>query len=399
MDVPLVTIIVEDEWNCIADATAKFKTAPNFSRSSWDWIGLYKVKENVSIILCSSVNRCQESFAHNRWVFEVAVEMSVVPRLFEWSAVGKSSAVPQVGFKHHKDYVGYVWAKQEEADYLRLEHQVTWTWEAEPSRGIVFSSPSPFHWFRRVVFQVTFTEEELPKGSGDFILGYYSNNMSTVVGVTEPFQVIIPRFMCRHCEFSLTLHRSSPTHSRSSSPLWVLTTALQTAPTSAPRTTAPLSWWRRAPRVPAHAGANTAPTTAVAAPAARSRPRSKQPAGLPTMLLQQTHRRGSLRVAHQRAAAFRPLTLRQKLKNRRLKNQGRDAKSKSVLCVTGHIKPTVVSLVQCIHSNVCFLRGKDTFYNAILFRNSLWFVQEALLWLCLQLFYWSVQIIFIYFYL
>lgn len=40
------------------------------------------------------------------------------------------------------------------------------------------------------VFQVTFTEEELPKGSGDFILGYYSNNMSTIVGVTEPFQVI-----------------------------------------------------------------------------------------------------------------------------------------------------------------------------------------------------------------
>lgn len=105
----MVTIIVEDEWNCIADATAKFKTAPNFSRSSWDWIGLYKV-----------------------------------------------------GFKHHKDYVGYVWAKQEEADYLRQEHQVT------------------------------FTEEELPKGSGDFILGYYSNNMSTVVGVTEPFQIQLP---------------------------------------------------------------------------------------------------------------------------------------------------------------------------------------------------------------
>uniref|UniRef100_A0A3B5BE09 Phosphatidylinositol 4,5-bisphosphate 5-phosphatase A-like n=1 Tax=Stegastes partitus TaxID=144197 RepID=A0A3B5BE09_9TELE len=104
VDVPLVTIIVEDEWTSIADATAIFKVAPNYSRSSWDWIGLYKV-----------------------------------------------------GFKHHKDYVGYVWAKQEEADFHRQEHQVT------------------------------FTEEELPKGSGDFILGYYSNNMSTIVGVTEPF--------------------------------------------------------------------------------------------------------------------------------------------------------------------------------------------------------------------
>ncbi|KAM9360666.1 inositol polyphosphate 5-phosphatase K [Symphorus nematophorus] len=109
VDIPLVTLIVEDEWNSIADATAKFKVTPNFSRSSWDWIGLYKV-----------------------------------------------------GFKHHKDYVGYVWAKQEEADFHRQEHQVT------------------------------FTEEELPKGSGDFILGYYSNNMSTIVGVTEPFQIQLP---------------------------------------------------------------------------------------------------------------------------------------------------------------------------------------------------------------
>ncbi|XP_076003648.1 inositol polyphosphate 5-phosphatase K [Genypterus blacodes] len=109
VDVPLVTILVEDEWNSIADAIVKFKYAPSFSRSSWDWIALYKV-----------------------------------------------------GFKHHKDYVGYVWAKQEEADYQRQEHQVT------------------------------FTEEELPKGSGDFILGYYSNNMSTIVGVTEPFQIQLP---------------------------------------------------------------------------------------------------------------------------------------------------------------------------------------------------------------
>ncbi|XP_078106884.1 inositol polyphosphate 5-phosphatase K [Sander vitreus] len=109
VDIPLVTIIVEDEWNSIADATATFKLVPSYPRSSWDWIGLYKV-----------------------------------------------------GFKHHKDYVGYVWAKQEEADFNRQEQQVT------------------------------FTEEELPKGSGDFILGYYSNNMSTIVGVTEPFQIQLP---------------------------------------------------------------------------------------------------------------------------------------------------------------------------------------------------------------
>ncbi|XP_029018101.1 phosphatidylinositol 4,5-bisphosphate 5-phosphatase A [Betta splendens] len=109
VDVPLVTLMVADEWNSIADATVKFKLAPSYSRSSWDWIGLYKV-----------------------------------------------------GFKHYKDYVGYVWAKQEEADFHRQEHEAT------------------------------FTEEELPKGSGDFILGFYSNNMSSIVGVTEPFQIQLP---------------------------------------------------------------------------------------------------------------------------------------------------------------------------------------------------------------
>lgn len=93
-----------------------------------------------------------------------------------------------MGFKHHKDYVGYVWAKQEEADFHRQEHQVIWT---QPGAywGMGF-----FLLFRNrqtCVFQVTFPEEELPKGSGDFILGYYSNNMSTLVGVTEPFQVML----------------------------------------------------------------------------------------------------------------------------------------------------------------------------------------------------------------
>ncbi|XP_059910810.1 phosphatidylinositol 4,5-bisphosphate 5-phosphatase A [Gadus macrocephalus] len=109
VDSPLVTLLVEDEWTSLADAVVTFRLAPSYARSSWDWIGLYKV-----------------------------------------------------GFRHHKDYVGYVWAKQEEADYQRQEHQVT------------------------------FTEEELPKTCGDFILGFYSNNMNTIVGVTEPFQILLP---------------------------------------------------------------------------------------------------------------------------------------------------------------------------------------------------------------
>lgn len=39
------------------------------------------------------------------------------------------------------------------------------------------------------LLQVMFSEEALPKGKGEYILGYYSNTSSSIVGVTEPFQV------------------------------------------------------------------------------------------------------------------------------------------------------------------------------------------------------------------
>ncbi|XP_077806083.1 phosphatidylinositol 4,5-bisphosphate 5-phosphatase A isoform X5 [Macaca mulatta] len=66
----------------------------------------------------------------------------------------------QVGFRHCKDYVAYVWAKHEDVDGN--------------------------------TYQVTFSEESLPKGHGDFILGYYSHNHSILIGVTEPFQISLP---------------------------------------------------------------------------------------------------------------------------------------------------------------------------------------------------------------
>ncbi|KAJ1092614.1 hypothetical protein NDU88_005724 [Pleurodeles waltl] len=109
-DTPLVQILEVDEWCKASDAVVVFKMAPTYPKNSWDWIGLYKV-----------------------------------------------------GFKHHKDYVAYVWAKHEEdLDGVRHQHQVT------------------------------FNEESLPKGTSEYILGYYSNNLGTLVGVTEPFQISLP---------------------------------------------------------------------------------------------------------------------------------------------------------------------------------------------------------------
>nr|XP_054326343.1 phosphatidylinositol 4,5-bisphosphate 5-phosphatase A isoform X4 [Pongo pygmaeus] len=106
-NMPLVRLEVADEWVRPEQAVVRYRMETVFARSSWDWIGLYRV-----------------------------------------------------GFRHCKDYVAYVWAKHEDVDGN--------------------------------TYQVTFSEESLPKGHGDFILGYYSHNHSILIGVTEPFQISLP---------------------------------------------------------------------------------------------------------------------------------------------------------------------------------------------------------------
>ncbi|XP_067862428.1 phosphatidylinositol 4,5-bisphosphate 5-phosphatase A [Heptranchias perlo] len=109
LQTPLIHLQVEDEWNKPSDAVVRYRMAASYAKSSWDWLGLYRV-----------------------------------------------------GFKHHKDYVTYVWAKHDEADLMKQ------------------------------CYQVMFSEESVPKGTGEYILCYYSNNSNTIVGVTEPFQIILP---------------------------------------------------------------------------------------------------------------------------------------------------------------------------------------------------------------
>ncbi|XP_034647363.1 phosphatidylinositol 4,5-bisphosphate 5-phosphatase A [Trachemys scripta elegans] len=81
-----------------------------------------------------------------------------------WGLVPSSSPLGllslQVGFRHYKDYVAYVWAKHEDPEGS--------------------------------MYQVMFSEEALPKGKGEYILGYYGNNYSSITGVTEPFQISLP---------------------------------------------------------------------------------------------------------------------------------------------------------------------------------------------------------------
>ncbi|KAM4891086.1 phosphatidylinositol 4,5-bisphosphate 5-phosphatase A isoform 2-T2 [Sylvia borin] len=113
VDKPLVEIYVADEWSRPEQAVVRYKMAVGFHRSSWDWIGLYRV-----------------------------------------------------GFRHPKDYVSYVWARSDDGERCLEKH---------------------------LCAQVMFSEEALPKGNGEYILGYYSNTSSSIAGVTEPFQISLPR--------------------------------------------------------------------------------------------------------------------------------------------------------------------------------------------------------------
>ncbi|XP_046901202.1 inositol polyphosphate 5-phosphatase K [Hypomesus transpacificus] len=104
VDIPLVAFEkVDREWTNASEAIVRFTVASTYQRSSWDWVAIYKL-----------------------------------------------------GFKHHKDYVAYVWAKGEH------------------------------------LTQVIFAEEDLPRDAGEYILGYYSNNMNSIVGVTSAFKIQIP---------------------------------------------------------------------------------------------------------------------------------------------------------------------------------------------------------------
>ncbi|XP_040433228.1 phosphatidylinositol 4,5-bisphosphate 5-phosphatase A isoform X5 [Cygnus olor] len=69
--------------------------------------------------------------------------------------------------------------------------------------------------------QVLFSEEALPKGKGEYILGYYSNTSSSIAGVTEPFQPPVQSASSPDTRVQISMPRSeegsSPTDSSGSS--------------------------------------------------------------------------------------------------------------------------------------------------------------------------------------
>lgn len=84
----------------------------------------------------------------------------------------------QVGFRHYKDYQAYVWAKAEHATQVSLSTNSQICFELNSEILCLVFSP-----------QVTFSEEDLPRDDCEYILGYYSHNMNSIVGLSSPIQV------------------------------------------------------------------------------------------------------------------------------------------------------------------------------------------------------------------
>ncbi|XP_068066485.1 inositol polyphosphate 5-phosphatase K isoform X1 [Anomalospiza imberbis] len=88
---------------------------------------------------------------------DVLIRYSAAPELpsSAWDWIG----LFQVTFRHVKDYVTYAWVEDDEISSSRNSKQV-------------YMSAS-----------------EIPKTGGEFLLCYYSNNLQSIVGISEPFQI------------------------------------------------------------------------------------------------------------------------------------------------------------------------------------------------------------------
>ncbi|NXA35321.1 INP5K phosphatase, partial [Eudromia elegans] len=88
---------------------------------------------------------------------DVVISYSAVPEFpsSTWDWIG----LFKVTFKHANDYVTYAWVKDDE-----------------------ISSNNDSN-------QVYMNAEEIPNMGGEFVLCYYSNNMQSIVGISQPFQI------------------------------------------------------------------------------------------------------------------------------------------------------------------------------------------------------------------
>jgi len=68
VDTPLVTLTMDGHWNADEDNTFTYTILENFESSTWDWIGLYKVRVRVTKRerLMDASNRLMDAQKHRK---------------------------------------------------------------------------------------------------------------------------------------------------------------------------------------------------------------------------------------------------------------------------------------------------------------------------------------------
>nr|XP_013054444.2 phosphatidylinositol 4,5-bisphosphate 5-phosphatase A isoform X3 [Anser cygnoides] len=142
-------------------------------------------------------------------------------------------SVSQLCYCSHMEYtvsdhkpVAAIFAVQfaSKADKPPVEIYVADEWNRPEQAVVKYKMAAGFHrssWDWIGLYRVLFSEEALPKGKGEYILGYYSNTSSSIAGVTEPFQPPVQLASSPDTRVQISMPRSeegsSPTDSSGSS--------------------------------------------------------------------------------------------------------------------------------------------------------------------------------------
>lgn len=96
-------------------------------------------------------------------------------------------------FRHPNDYVTYAWVQDNEISSGKDVKQVR---SKQPGNVLllcanVFILNAVVEWLLALLpsSQVYLSAEELPASGGEFLLGYYSHMMQSIVGLSQPFKV------------------------------------------------------------------------------------------------------------------------------------------------------------------------------------------------------------------
>lgn len=95
-------------------------------------------------------------------------------------------AVLQAGFKSASDYETFVWVREEDLPEINENIQVK---EHRDTRATVRQTCETSHQNVCCGLQLTVDKDEIPLLGGEYVLGYYSTNMQSLIGLSANFQV------------------------------------------------------------------------------------------------------------------------------------------------------------------------------------------------------------------